>query len=260
MGSTFDFGYPWWLGNGHLVVLIPALLLVWWGRRRRFPLPVRILLLLTLVWSAAAWGVTRFILAPNGVPELPAKKFLASGKGRVLDLGAGTGRSTLMVLQQRPGATVVALDQFGRSFSDHFGSEQDPHRPIRTNLERAGVGERAEIITADMRTPPFPDASFDAVVSAYAIDHLRRDGIDETLTQTRRVLKPGGELLLLLVENEGWAKFCYGPLLAHGGTRGEPWWRGKLEERGFRVEESGVRPMTLYLLARSTNESPATGN
>ena len=35
--------------------------------------------------------------------------------GRVLDLGAGTGRSSIMVLTERPQATLVASDLFGPS-------------------------------------------------------------------------------------------------------------------------------------------------
>ena len=46
--------------------------------------------------------------------------------GVVLDLGAGTGRSSIMVLLERPGVTLVASDLFGASFNQHFGSGQRP--------------------------------------------------------------------------------------------------------------------------------------
>lgn len=43
------------------------------------------------------------------------------------------------------------------------------------NLKAAGVEQRATIATAGMRKLPFENASFDAVVTSYAIDHrLRR--------------------------------------------------------------------------------------
>jgi methylase of polypeptide subunit release factors len=47
---------------------------------------------------------------------LPTPHFLESGSGRVLDGGAGSGRSTLMVLLARPRATVVALDLFREGY------------------------------------------------------------------------------------------------------------------------------------------------
>jgi hypothetical protein len=39
-------------------------------------------------------------------------------------MGAGAGRSSLMVLEARPQTTVVALDLFGESYQEHFGSRQ----------------------------------------------------------------------------------------------------------------------------------------
>ena len=62
---------------------------------------------------------------------LPTERFLPSGSGRVLDAGAGSGRSTLMVLLSRPGATVVALDRF----SGYYGIVDNT--PDRLRCERA---------------------------------------------------------------------------------------------------------------------------
>jgi len=45
------------------------------------------------------------------------------------------------------------------------------------------VNQRATIATADMRKLPFEPAAFDAVVSAYAIDHLNRQGTDQALAK-----------------------------------------------------------------------------
>jgi ubiquinone/menaquinone biosynthesis C-methylase UbiE len=38
---------------------------------------------------------------------------------------------------------------------------------------------------------PFGDSEFDAVVSSYAIDHLRRDERAKAIAEVARVLKPG---------------------------------------------------------------------
>jgi hypothetical protein len=54
----------------------------------------------------------------------------------------------------------------------------------------------------------------------------------------------------MLIGKEPWAQFTFGPLLMHGGPRGEAWWTARLQEAGFRVLEHGTRPLTLYLLAR----------
>ena len=93
-------------------------------------------------------------------------------------------------------------------------------------------------------------ASFDAIVSAYAIDHLNRPGIQQSLSEAARVLKPGGEFLLMLIGKDPWLRFTFGPLLLHSGTRDGSWWSDRLNEAGFQVNEQGYRPATLYLLAR----------
>jgi SAM-dependent methyltransferase len=155
-----------------------------------------------------------------------------------------------MVLEARPGATLVALDLFGNSFEQHFGHSESPQQRLLANLKAAGVEQRATVETADMRKLPFETATFDAIVSAYAIDHLNRQGIDQALAEAGRVVKPGGDFLLMLIAKEPWAQFTFGPLLTHRGPRGPAWWTTRLEEAKFKVLEDGTRPGTLYLLAQ----------
>jgi len=248
--SQPDFGYPWWLSYGHVIVAIPAVAIAWLGYRRKWSkLPLFLAVALAL-WSASALLATRFVLNINGRGSLPTQSFLRSGMGRVLDMGAGTGRSSIMVLEARPQATLVALDLFGSSYVQHFGPGGSPQDRLLTNLKAAGVDQRATIQTGDMRKLPFEPATFDGIVSSYAIDHLNRDGIRQALAEASRVLKPGGEFLLMVITKEPWVQFTFGPLLMHGGTRGAAWWNSRLQEANFRVLEQGTRPATLYLLCR----------
>ena len=245
-----DFGYPWWLSYGHLSVAVPAAALLLLGYRRRWSRwPMLFLGALTL-WAGSVFLLIHFGMDINSQAPLPTQSFLRSGAGRVLDLGAGTGRSSIMVLASRPQATLVASDLFADSFDMHFGRGENPQQRLRRNLKAAGVEQRATIETADMRKLPFEAASFDAIVSSYAVDHLNRDGIKQALSGAARVVKPGGDFLLMLVANDRWAKLAFGPLLSHGGTRGREWWIARVQEAGFQVLEDGTSPVTLYLLAR----------
>jgi SAM-dependent methyltransferase len=155
-----------------------------------------------------------------------------------------------MVLAARPQATLVASDLFGDSFERHFGPGESPQQRLLRNLKAAGVDQRASIVMADMRKLPFEAGSFDAIISSYAVDHLNREGIDQALGEAARVLKPGGDFLLVLVANDRWVKFAFGPLLSHGGTRGSAWWGARVKEAGFQVVEEGTSPATLYFLLR----------
>ena len=248
-----DYGYPWWLTYGHLA-LLAALVPVWLiARARHWPRLLIISVAIVASWSAGAFLVARFALNVNGPLALPTERFLASGTGRVLDIGAGTGRSTVLVLDARPRVTAVALDLFGQSFDQHFGRGESGVERLRANLHVAGVDARATIQPGDMRRLPFSAATFDAAVSTYAMDHLRRDDSRAALAEAARVLKPGGDFLLMVLEKDAWLNFTFGPFLAHGGTRGASWWLESLRGAGFAVAESGTRPATLYFLARKAH-------
>jgi SAM-dependent methyltransferase len=252
MGARFDFGYPWWLSYGHLVLFAIAVLLFALARWRRWSMWVRVPLAAFVLWTFAGFLTARFVLGFNERGSLPTESFLRSGSGRILDIGAGTGRSSIMVLEARPQITLVALDQFGDSFEHHFGSGLSPQDRLLANLRAAGVDGRVTVQTADMRQLPFGAGEFDAIVSAYAIDHLNSKGIDQSLHEAARVVKPGGEFLLMLVGKEPWVQFAFGPLLSHAGLRDAAWWTSHLEQAGFRVSEQGKRPATLYLLSKKT--------
>lgn len=124
------------------------------------------------------------------------------------------------------------------------------------NLRAAGVDTRATILAGDMRKLPLPGESVDAAVSAYAMDHVGREGAGQALAEAHRVLKPGGEFLLMLVANDVWMKVAFGPILSHGGTRGPTWWHEQAVAAGFEVIEEGSRPGTMFFLLRR----PPDGN
>jgi SAM-dependent methyltransferase len=104
---------------------------------------------------------------------------------------------------------------------------------------------------------PLESGSFDAVVSAYAIDHLGGDDIRRSLVEASRVLRPGGELLLMVMNPDGWTRVAFPLLAAHGyfGGRGAPErWHAAVVEAGFEVLEVGRAPATLYLFAKRPTE------
>jgi len=257
MHSHINFGYAWYWTYGHLLVTAIFLPLSVLGFARKWPKPILAILAAVTVWSAAAFLAVRFGVNMNGRMPLPTESFLPSGSGRVLDMGAGTGRSTLMVLEARPRTFVVALDSFSEEYVRHFGKpengEQVPEQGrdrLLANLKAAGVDQRAAIQAGDMRQMPVESASFDGVVSAYAIDHLNRNGIQKSLGEASRVLKPGGQFLLMVLAKDAWFELAFGPIFLHLRLPGPDRWAGFLHDAGFEVLETGRRPATLYLLAR----------
>jgi SAM-dependent methyltransferase len=100
----------------------------------------------------------------------------APGK-RVLDAGCGTGYGIAMLLAEGP-ESVTGVDISDEALAD------------------AGrrLGDEAELVRADVRDLPFGDDSFDMVVCFEVIEHVDRQR--DALDQLKRVLRPGGVLLI----------------------------------------------------------------
>src|ERR1700730_3143657 len=143
VNPQLDFGYPWWLSYGHLAVLAVCAAGLLLGYSRKWSKWPMIFLGVLTLWSTAVFLLIHFGFDINGRASLPTQSFFRSGTGRVLDLGAGTGRSSIMVLESRPQATLVASDLFGDSFKAHFGPGESPQQRLLRNLKAAGVDQRA---------------------------------------------------------------------------------------------------------------------
>jgi ubiquinone/menaquinone biosynthesis C-methylase UbiE len=58
------------------------------------------------------------------------------------------------------------------------------------------LGIRAELKVADAENLPFPDNTFDVIVSAHVLEHIRNDHL--VIKECARILKPGGELIIFV--------------------------------------------------------------
>lgn len=246
MFTPYDFGYSWFIGYGLAVPLALAAALgavaLWRGWRRW----IVVLAAVVAAWAIAGMFLINIVFGINRPMELPTERFLASGSGRVLDVGAGSGRAAVGVLLARPKATVTGLD----IYSGYWGIDDNTPERFMANARIAGAADRAEARTGDMRDIPFEDAAFDAVISAYAIDHLGQDGRVTSVGEVARVLKPRGEFLLLIVNVDWWTRVFSPHAIAHHPRQDPAEWRALLEQGGFEVEQEGTKPATLYFLAR----------
>jgi SAM-dependent methyltransferase len=94
-----------------------------------------------------------------------------------------------------PGATVLDAGA-GRGLRYDFSCRQSASRFAGADLD-IGVLDNpllSDAVVADLASLPYPDATFDLVISKYVFEHLERPGL--AMRELRRVLKPRGHLLV----------------------------------------------------------------
>lgn len=101
-------------------------------------------------------------------------------------LNIGVGRGGLESILAAKGVGVSCLD---------------PNMETIETVKRSlNLGERAKVgFSYDI---PFPDGQFDVVIMTEVLEHLDKDVLKTTLSEIRRVLKPGGRFIGTVPANE----------------------------------------------------------
>jgi len=118
----------------------------------------------------------------------------------VLDVGCGTG--TLAIAAKRRVGNAAAV----------HGIDASPEMIARAQKKanRARVSVAFDVAPAE--SLPFTDGKFDVVLSTVMLHHLRRAAREQCLREIRRVLKPGGRVLVV---DFGKRTSDHGGLMAH---------------------------------------------
>jgi ubiquinone/menaquinone biosynthesis C-methylase UbiE len=104
---------------------------------------------------------------------------------RILDLGSGPGILACEIATEvGPKGTVTAVD-----------ISPDMNAIASRRATEAGLVDRIEIVQGDAGKLVFPDGSFDGAVSTQVVEYV--DDVDAVLMELRRLLRPGGRLVLL---------------------------------------------------------------
>ena len=101
---------------------------------------------------------------------------------KALDLGCGTGTLTMMLKKEYPNASITGLDG-------------DPE-VLDIAREKSG-GLNIQWDQGMAYALPYPDTSFDRVVTSLVIHHLILEDKQRAFAEVYRVLKPNGELYVL---------------------------------------------------------------
>src|SRR5579872_2869287 len=174
-----------------VVALVVALLL--WEMNTPHPYGIPVSETLTLVAVSCFINVACMIWYSR-VSKLRTRERLLDliawrGDETVLDVGCGRGLLLVGAAKRLTSGKAVGIDIW--QWQDLSGNRPDA---ALENARLEGVADRVEVKDGDARKIPFPDASFDVVLSSLAIHNI--PALPERLQAIRemvRVLKPGGQ-------------------------------------------------------------------
>ena len=135
------------------------------------------------LWDSPAHAL-QYLTRADSIPhrtegEAELLEWLPEKPARVLDLGSGNGRLTALVTLARPEAEAVAVD-----FSDTMLGE------LRSRFDG---DPRVTVVGHDLDNPLPPALGrFDAIVSSFAIHHLRHQRKRALYAEAFALLHPGG--------------------------------------------------------------------
>ena len=102
-------------------------------------------------------------------------------EGKVLDAGTGPGTLAREIARRQPRLQVYGIDL-----------SEDMIRLARAHAKREQVEERVHFDVGNVAHLPYPDHSFDLVVSTISMHHWYE--LEQPLRDLYRVLRPGGRL------------------------------------------------------------------
>lgn len=142
--------------------------------------------------AAGCWLLYSSLVAKPRIISKLMEELDLKGDEILLDVGCGRGLTLIEAAKRLPNGKACGIDIW--SSKDQSRNQMEE---ALINAETEGVRGRIEIQTADMRSIPYPDASFDVVISALAIHNVpSREERNEALSEILRVLKPGGKISL----------------------------------------------------------------
>lgn len=100
---------------------------------------------------------------------------------RVLDIGCGTGTLTLLIKQRHPDSDVGGIDG-------------DPEILAQARAKALISGANVTFAQGMAFALPYPDNSFDRVLSSLVFHHLTRENKRQAIAEIHRVLRPAGEV------------------------------------------------------------------
>jgi demethylmenaquinone methyltransferase/2-methoxy-6-polyprenyl-1,4-benzoquinol methylase len=113
-----------------------------------------------------------------------ARCIISRDEALILDMATGTAEVAIEICKHHPGAKVVGVDFSPRMLA--IGKEK---------VNSRNLGTRIRLSLGDGRQLPVKSGCFDAATIAFGIRNIEER--DQALAEFNRILKPGGQLLIM---------------------------------------------------------------
>ena len=171
---------------------------------------------------------------------------------RVLEVATGSGEMFRRLVRTNRGGSTLGVDL-------------SPNMAWRTQrrVQREFPASKTQCHAVDARHMPFRDAAFDSVFCCYLLELLSGDDIVRTIGEFHRVLRRGGQLVLVLI---GQKTPAFNAIYRVAGKVAPAFWGRQVEERvpelveasDFRIERDAMVRQIFYpsrvLVARKNAE------
>ncbi len=175
----------------------------------------------------------------RGMRDLGLTKLAAKLGERVLEIGFGTGHSLVSLAE----AVGPSGRVFGIDISENMVARAE------TLLTAEGLIDRVELQVGDAEQLPYATDTLDAIFMSFTLELFDTPEIPRVLGECRRVLRPGGRIVVVGISREGkpgfmvhafeWTHRHFPNLMDCRPI----YVRRALEAAGFQIQEAGLEHM-----------------
>jgi len=135
-------------------------------------------------WLLPFYDLFTWLLGVRTVHNVLMRQSVIEAGHQLLEIGCGTGNLAILAKRLNPDAQVVGIDP-------------DPKALMRARRKAQRSGSVLQFDQGFSEELPYPDASFDRVLSAFMLHHVEPDAKLLAIQEAFRVLKSGGSLHLV---------------------------------------------------------------